>query len=158
MNKDLLVQTLADVPDDELVFIVRGSNPAAPETLREFARRTLHYQKLRQYSLDEAGAEQAKKEAGEARVTADEAFAMADRMERGETHNARKADEMRAGLTANGDNARLEAEAEADKERRHLEKLAQRREELAEVERLTVQIAEKRLKLSEATKEADGAT
>lgn len=108
-KRELLDSSLADVPDDELVFVVRGSHPAAPETLREYGRRVLHYERLKQYPLSDEGAQLAKAGAVRARSDADAAFNMADRMEQGDVHQQRMVDERRAGLTANDDDEQLRA-------------------------------------------------
>lgn len=73
-KRELLESALADVPDDEQLFIVRGSHPAAAETLREFARRTLHYELHR-------GKSSTAETQAEARRAADDAFTMADLMD-----------------------------------------------------------------------------
>jgi hypothetical protein len=77
MNKDEAIKVIQDLPDDEELFIVRGSHPAAPETLREFARRELHRSRL-----DEAGTPSLQRQA---RLVADEVFSIADRMEHRQT-------------------------------------------------------------------------
>lgn len=111
MTKDEVAKLLADIPDYELLFVVRGTHPAAPETLREYARRVLHYQRISGYPETIEGAEIAAKAQAQARAEANDAFTMADMMEQThDVHVKRMADERRVGLTANDENEKLEAE------------------------------------------------
>jgi hypothetical protein len=66
------IAALSSIPEDEPIFIIRGSDPAAPETLREHARRTLH---IARRTIGTLSAQK------DARAFADKAFALADRME-----------------------------------------------------------------------------
>jgi hypothetical protein len=91
---------LEGIPDDELVFVVRGSHPAAPETLRTFAQQVLKIERYSRLSSEESRAE--------ARRIADETFALADRMEQHQVHERVREEERLAGLTANTDNEQLE--------------------------------------------------
>lgn len=43
MTKDDIVALLDEIPDDEPLFLVRGSVPASRETLHEYARQCLYY-------------------------------------------------------------------------------------------------------------------
>jgi hypothetical protein len=81
MTKADAIAALAEIPDDELVFVVRGSHPAAPETVREFGRRVLHAARWGARAGTPELIEQSRRAASEARVLADRAFAMADLME-----------------------------------------------------------------------------
>lgn len=73
MGRDEAIAALQDIPDGEEILIVRGSHPAAPETLREYARRILHMERIAYYSNP--------RQQRDARAEADRVFAMADRME-----------------------------------------------------------------------------
>lgn len=91
MNKTEITKLFEDVADEELLFLVRGSSPAAPETLREYGRRVLHYARL--LHAINSTAQKA------ARTEANEAFALADAMEAAQGNLIRLAEDA-AGLTA----------------------------------------------------------
>lgn len=122
-KKDLLdSDALADVPDDEPLLVLRGSNPAVPEAVRNYAQNVLAIERRSGRSTDATRAE--------ARKQADAAFALADEMQNyGSAHKQRIEDEIRAGLTANAENERLEKEWRERQER--LAKEKQDRLELA---------------------------
>jgi hypothetical protein len=88
---------LADIPEDEPVLIVRGSHPAAPETVREFARRVLHHERW-------AGRASTEETQRDARQLADRAFALADQME------AYQGEQRQARLREEAERARQEAD------------------------------------------------
>lgn len=112
-KKEMLESALADVPDDELIFVLRGSNPAAPEALREYARRVLYVERMAQTRVpDNSSKADVRRIVAErqqqARADADAAFAMADRMEALAPEWIAEA-ETAAGLRADTKNAELEA-------------------------------------------------
>lgn len=118
MTKRELLEAIATWPDDELFFVVRGSNPAAPETLREYARRVLHVERMSQTRVpDNSTKEEGKRIFSErmqkARADADAACAMADRME-ALAPEWLAAAETAAGLRADTKNAELEAQRDAE--------------------------------------------
>lgn len=80
MTKAEAIKLLQSIPDGELLFIVRGSHPAAPEAVREFARRVLHTARF-SGKVMQAGKDITAQLRDEARQIADDTFAVAERME-----------------------------------------------------------------------------
>lgn len=116
-KREALESALADVPDDELIFVVRGSHPAAPETLRTFAQRVL--------ALETIAMKQTPESKAAARKLANDVFAMADRMEAHEANAPVREAERKAGLTADGENERLERERFEEHARRLAESVTE---------------------------------
>lgn len=129
MTKTELLNAIASWPDDELFFVIRGSNPAAPEALREYARRVLYVERMSQVSVPSGSTKEAvrriaadRKET--ARLDADAAFALADRME-ALAPDWLAAAETAAGLRADTKNAELEAARDAEAAQRAADSAAQ---------------------------------
>lgn len=129
MTKAELLEQIATWPDDELFFVIRGSNPAAPETLREYGRRVLHVERMSQVSVPSGSTKEAVRRITAdrkqtARTDADAAFALADRMD-ALAPDWLVAAETAAGLRADTKNAELEAARDAEAAQREADSAGQ---------------------------------
>lgn len=118
MTKEELLADIQTWPDGELFFVLRGSNLATPEAIREYARRVLHINRMSGLSVPSGttktqGAKLQRERDDEARKNADAAFQLADRMQQLAPEWIAEAETL-VGLRADAKNAELEKKREEE--------------------------------------------